>query len=65
MPVSERDRGQVPELGEVGERQHGDQRHAGELDGGDAEQDQLLRDPVGDHAAQQRGQQHADGAGGG
>ena len=31
---------------------------------GDDEQDQLLRDPVGDHAAEQRGQQHADGAGG-
>ena len=34
--------------------------HAGQLDGGDAEQDALLRHPVGDHATEQRREQHAD-----
>ena len=46
----------------VGDRQDGHQRHASQLDAGDHEQDQLLRDPVGDHPAEQRGQQDADRA---
>ena len=37
---------------------------ADQLDARDAQEDQLLRHPVGDHAAEQRGQQHADRAGG-
>ncbi len=60
----EPDDGELPELGQVGERQHGHERHAGQLDGGDDDQDQLLRDPVGDHAAEQRRQQHPDRTGG-
>ena len=50
----------MPELGQVGQRQHGDQRHAEQLDGADDDQDRLLRHPIGDHAGEQGREHHAD-----
>jgi hypothetical protein len=56
--------GEVPDLRQVEQGQRRDQGHAGELERGDAQQDALLRDPVGHHAADQRRDEDTDGAGG-
>jgi hypothetical protein len=55
----------VPELDAAGQRQHGEDgagRGEPELDG---DQDPSLRDPVGDHAAEQRGRDEPDRRAGG
>ncbi len=59
----ERDHAEQDDVGGVGPGQRGDHRHPEGLDAGHREQDPLLRQPVGDHAGQQRRHHHPDGAG--
>ena len=54
----------MPDLGETGQRQEPDQRHAGQLGDGDDEEDQLLRDPVGNDPRDQGRKQDSDRPGG-